>query len=355
MTHHKTNRFARDKLKDPSGSQSDESSQLPSDKTLPRAGEIDRAAMKRKEPHFQVEKSPTNVSRLPVSYQKKVSERRSSNRYGASAKPRKSNQSAVGNTLKALGQNKGKGPFVFSSSAGPSVTVGLNQNQKPLSPSHTNSPFTRPGSKGNEGISHSLGLSNNGESREVGDVLQKQNRTDRRRDDQMDPTRPNRDLGVVRLGADACLEEYVPTDGGEQGNGLPPFDEHSMGVDSESVVEIYHGQASVPCPTTIKLKLAGDRIKHAALGKITDRSRKELVEPDDLGEEDPSRQACGMLYEGESTQDEDDPVCESQERENPTHQDLNRRDGYCSPLDQSVPRVSGEESRGNGSMDIEGH
>ena len=122
-------------------------------------------------------------------------------------------------------QNKGKGPFVFGSSAGPSVAVGPNQNQRPFSPSHTNSPFARPGSTDKEGISHSLGLSNNGESREVGDVLQKQNHSDRKRDDQMDPTRPNGDLGVVRLGTDACLEEYVPTDGGEQGNGLPPFDE----------------------------------------------------------------------------------------------------------------------------------
>ena len=98
VTHRKPTRFARDKLKDPSGSQSDESSQLPSDKTLPRAGEIDRATMKRKEPHFQAEKSPIDVSRLPMSYQKKASERRSSNRYGASAKPRKSNESTVGNS-----------------------------------------------------------------------------------------------------------------------------------------------------------------------------------------------------------------------------------------------------------------
>ena len=354
VTHRKANRFARDKPKEQSGSQSDESSQVPFSKNLPIAGESDRTAMKRKEPHFQADKPPTDVPRLPVSNKKKASEKRNSNRHGASAKPRRSNQSAVGSAIKDLGLNKGKGPFVFSSSAGPSVAIGPNQGQKPLLPSHPNS-FTSLGSTGTGGLSHSSGLSRNGESTEVGDVLPKQNRADRRRDDQVDPARPIGDLGVVRLGADACLEEYVPVDAGEQGNGLPPFDEHGMGVDSESVVEIYHGQASVPCPTTIKLKLAGDRIKHAALGKITDRSRKELVEPDDLGEEDPSRQACGMLYEGESTQDEDDPVCESQERENPTHQDLNRRDGYCSPLDQSVPRVPGEESRGNGSMDIEGH
>ena len=54
VTHRKPTRFARDKLKDPSGSQSNESSQLPSDKTLPRAGEIDRAAMKRKDPIFRL-------------------------------------------------------------------------------------------------------------------------------------------------------------------------------------------------------------------------------------------------------------------------------------------------------------
>ena len=189
----------------------------------------------------------------------------------------------------------------------------------------------------------------------MGDVLQKQNHSDRRRDDQMDPTRPNGDQGVVRLGADACLEEYVPTDGEEQGNGLPPFDEQGMGVDSESVVEICHGHTSVPCPTTIKLKLAGDRIKHATLEKIADRDRKGLDGLSDLGEEDPSRQACGMLYEGESTQDEDDLVCESQDRGNHSHQDFNRGDGYRSPLDQPVPREFGEESRGDGSMDIKRH
>ena len=152
---------------------------MPYDKNLPRAGESDRPAMKRKEPHFQADKPPTDVPRLPMSNQKKASERRNSNRHGASAKPRRSNQSAVGSAFKALGQNKGKGPFVFSSSAGPSVAIGPNQSQKPLLPSHSNS-FTLLGSTGTGGLSHSPGLSRNGESREVGDVLPKQNRTDRR-------------------------------------------------------------------------------------------------------------------------------------------------------------------------------
>ena len=270
VTHRKPTCFARDKPKDPSGSQSDESSHLPVDKTLPRAGEIDRVAMKRKEPHFQAEKSPNDVSRLALSYQKKTTKKRSSNRNGAYAKPRKSNQSIVGNSKRVLGQNKDKGLFVFGSSAGPSIAVGPNQNQRPFSPSHSNVPYVRPGSTDKEGLSRPFYLSNNGESREVGAVLQKQNHSDRRRDDQMDPTRPNRDLEVVRFGVNACLEEHVPTDGREQGNGLPSFDEQGMGVDSKSVVEICHGHFSIPCSTNIKLKLAGDKIKHATLKKIAD-------------------------------------------------------------------------------------
>ena len=41
-----------DKLNGPSRSQIDESSQMLYEKTLPRAGEVDRAAGKRKAPHF---------------------------------------------------------------------------------------------------------------------------------------------------------------------------------------------------------------------------------------------------------------------------------------------------------------
>ena len=56
VTRRKSVHKARDKLKGPSGSQTGESSQMPYDKTLPRTGEIDKAAGKRKAPHFQTEK-----------------------------------------------------------------------------------------------------------------------------------------------------------------------------------------------------------------------------------------------------------------------------------------------------------
>ena len=340
MTHRKLARNARDKLKDPSGSQTNESSQLPYDKTLLRAGEIDRVAMKRKEPHFQIEKSPKDVTRLALSYQKKTTDGRSKNGNGAHAKARKNNQSTFGNQKKVLGQNKDKGMFVFGSSAGLSKVVGLNQNQRPFSPSQIKAPYVRPGTTDKEGISYSLCLSNYGKNREVGIVLQKQNHSNRGRDNQMDPTRANGDLGVVRLGADAWL---------------PSFDEQGMGVDSKSVVEICHGYASVPSPATIKAKLASDKNKHANLRKIADRDRKGMDGNRDLSEEDPSRLACGMLYEREFTQGEDDSVCRSQDQRNHSHQDFNRGDGYCSPLNHPVSQEFGEEGRGDGRMDIERH
>ena len=90
-------------------------------------------------------------------------------------------------------------------------------------------------------------------------------------------------------------------------------------------------------PFANKLKLVSEKIKHANLEKITDRDRKGMDENRDFSEEDSSRQACGMLYEGEFTQGEDDPICRSQDQMYHSHQDNNRGDESCSPLDHPVP------------------
>ena len=82
----------------------------------------------------------------------------------------------------------------------------------------------------------------------MGVVLQEQNHSNWRRDDQMDKARPNGDLGVVRFGADASLEKYVSIDEGEQRAGLPSFDEQGMGIDFESVVEVCHEHTSDSSP-----------------------------------------------------------------------------------------------------------
>ena len=135
----------------------------------------------------------------------------------------------------------------------------------------------------------------------------------------MDKAGPNGDLGVVRLGVDVGLEKYVSSDEGEQNIRLPSCDEQGMGADTESMVEVCHGQTSVPNPSTNKLKLASDKIKCATLGKISDRGREGMDGNYDFCEEDSSRQACGMLYEGELTQDKDDPTCRSQDLRHHSH------------------------------------
>ena len=219
---------------------------MPYDKTLPRTGEIDKAAGKRKVPHFQTEKSPRKVSKNTLSYQKKPTDGRSTNRNGACANPRQKDQVTVGNKKSVLGQSKDNGMFVFGSSAGPSKDVGLDQN--PFSFSQIATPNARPDITGKKGETITLSLCNYGESRKVGVVLQEQNHFNWRRDDQMDKARPNRDLGVVRFGADASLEKYVSIDGGEQRGGLPSFDEQGMGIDFESVVEVCHEHTSDSCP-----------------------------------------------------------------------------------------------------------
>ena len=89
VTRRKPMNRARDKLNGLSGSQTDESSQMPYEKTLPRAGEVDRAVGKRKVPLFQIEKSHREESKNTPSYQNKIADGRGTNRNGACANPRK--------------------------------------------------------------------------------------------------------------------------------------------------------------------------------------------------------------------------------------------------------------------------
>lgn len=157
----------------------------------------------------------------------------------------------------------------------------------------------------------------------MGFVLQGQNRTNRGQDDQVDKAGPNGDLGVIRLGADVGLEKYVSIDRGEQRVRLPSFDEQGMGANLESMVEVCHGKTSGSDPSANKLKLVCDKFKCANLRKISDGGREVMDGACDYSEEDPSRQAYGMLYEGEFSQGEDDSICRSQDQRHHSHQNNN--------------------------------
>ena len=171
----------------------------------------------------------------------------------------------------------------------------------------------------------------------------------------MDKAGSNGGLGMVRLGVNASLEKHVSADGGEQNTRLSSCDEQGMGADTESMVEVCHGPTSVSNPSTSKLKLVSDKIKCATLGKIANQSGEGMDEKFDYCEEESTRQTCGMLVEGECSQDEDDPAGRSQELRHHPHQILSRGKGDNPTLGYPVPRKVGEQGGGDGSMEIERH
>nr|POE71076.1 hypothetical protein CFP56_58432 [Quercus suber] len=129
-------------------------------------------------------------------------------------------------------------------------------------------------------------VSKHGGSRKMGVVLQRQNSPNRGRNNQVDQARPNENLGVVRLGADAGMEEYFSVDGEKQKAGVSAVVEHSMGVDTKSVVEVCDGQTSNAAPSTSKLNLVKGKFRGVTLGKIADRVRKGGDDNGEFREED---------------------------------------------------------------------
>nr|POE50002.1 hypothetical protein CFP56_33344 [Quercus suber] len=77
-------------------------------------------------------------------------------------------------------------------------------------------------------------------------------------------------------------------------------DVECVGVNLEFVVKVCNGQPSCSATSTTKLDLVRDTFRGATLGKITDRDRERKDDYGDFSEEDSHRQACGMLYDGES-------------------------------------------------------
>ena len=171
----------------------------------------------------------------------------------------------------------------------------------------------------------------------------------------MDKEGPNGDLGVVRLGVDAGLEKYVPFDGGEQNIRLPSCDEQGMGANTESMVEVCHGPTCLPNPSASKLKLVGDKIKGAILGKIADRGGEQVDEKFDGCEEESTGNTCGMLVEGERPYDEDVSADRIIDHRHHSHQILSRGEGDNPTLSHLVPREVAEQGGDDGCMEIERH
>lgn len=117
-----------------------------------------------------------------MSYHNKTVDGKGSNRNGSCANPRQKAKVTVGNQKSIMGLGMEEGMFVFGASTSPSKDTGLSQS--PFSFSNVARSEARPEKMGKEGESNALGFSNHGENRKVGVVLQGQNCTNRRRDNQ---------------------------------------------------------------------------------------------------------------------------------------------------------------------------
>ena len=148
---------------------------MPYEKTLHKAGEVDRAAGKRKAPHIQVDRSHREESKSTSSDHNKTVDGKGTNRNGAHANPKQKAKVTAGNQKSVMGLGKEKGMFVFGASVGPSKDVGLDQSS--FSFSKVARSEARPDITGKERESNTFSFNNYGESREVGVVLQEQNRT----------------------------------------------------------------------------------------------------------------------------------------------------------------------------------
>nr|POE93837.1 hypothetical protein CFP56_16151 [Quercus suber] len=186
---------AREKPNDSSLSQMGESSHTSYDRSLSSTGDGVRATGKRKAPFFQLDRVHRDKSKGNQSYQNMTSDGKSIFRRETHASTKHKAKGVVDIQSSYMGLNKEKGLFVF----------GVN-----LSPPKE------------AGMVHSLGY------------VSQTTWTD------LKPG-PNKDLGVVRLGADAGMEKFIFVDSGEQSAGLPSIDEHDLGVDLESVVEVCNG------------------------------------------------------------------------------------------------------------------
>ena len=121
------------------------------------------------------------------------------------------------------------------------------------------------------------------------------------------------------------------------------------------MVAIPHGQASSACPSSSKLNLIRDKVRDAKLRKISNKGRKEMGGTGDYREEDSSEQTCGILYEGEFAQGEDDIARGGRDQWHHPHQSNIGDDGDSQPFGDFVSREIGEEARDDGGMEVERH
>ena len=171
----------------------------------------------------------------------------------------------------------------------------------------------------------------------------------------MDQARPDGDMGLVRLGADVSLEEFVPSYRGEQETGVPAHEGRSLGPHTKSMVEVPLRPACSPNLSSDQLGSICNKIKCAPFGKIAIRSRERGDSFGDNDEKISPGNTCGMHDVGQSSSSETSSVCGARDESHHSHQSNPGEDVDNQALSHSFPRLHDGEEGTDGSMEVEGH
>nr|POF15825.1 hypothetical protein CFP56_35262 [Quercus suber] len=216
-----------------------ESIQHQSAKTDPRYSDHDRTEGKRKASQLQARDTLREAEKTLRSSRGKIGVARRLSGDGTSIKTKLKSKEIVGSQQDRVGPKFVEGTFGFGKHSGNLTTSGPNPS--PFLFTSPSKPHVKTKGKGVGTTSGIRSLSHNGERREMGNLLQGEDYPNRGRDNQMDKTGSNGDLGVARNGFNGGLEESVSPHGDKQEIGLPSDEGRGLGDYPKPVVEIHSG------------------------------------------------------------------------------------------------------------------
>ena len=160
----------------------------------------------------------------------------------------------------------------------------------------------------------------NDDHKQLGNFLSRQSYSGGGGNDQMDQAGLDGDMGLVRLGVDVSLEEFVPSHRGEQEAGVPAHEGRSLGPHTKPMVEVPLRPTCSPNLSSDQLGSICNKIKYAPFGKIALRRRDRGDSLGDNGEKVSSGNTCGMHDVGQPSSSEITSVCKARDESHHSHQ-----------------------------------
>nr|POF02675.1 hypothetical protein CFP56_38142 [Quercus suber] len=270
-----------------------------------------------------------------------------------SAKGRESNRGRKSfgpglNTVGAGGKKAGLRFFKFGYSSG----LGAESKEGQAGPITPNKEIGAPGDTPVFRFGSSSTCQDHGtNTREVGDILQRENHSNRRHNDHHDQEGSYGNHGVVRMGVDASLEEHFPSDRAESQDRIPPRHGRSMEPDSKSMVEVPNGQTD---PSFQHIDSVRASLKSLPLGTISDRARNSGRRAGVIGEESSQQYSGGVCGDGTCSQGEAHPTHNASGEGYRACENQPGRDGDLESCCDGFSRGGPIEAGVDGEMEVEG-